>query len=256
MFTLSGRTAAVIGATGYQGLGIVRALLDGGMNVAMLTHMPERVAPIIASLPEEQRSRCAGISNEGGDGPSLSRVADAFGSLDVLIPNHGPGPRQEGIYTMDMEDFARRLDMQLAGTLKIVRCALPYLEKSRAGRIILISSAGARLGLAEEGLADCVVKGAVQSMTFALARELAGKGITVNCIAKSGLKDTPFLTKPERGKPPVLGEPTDSVLLARTPLGFSGTPESFGAAAAWLASEEAGFVTGEIVNLSGGLAMG
>lgn len=66
MFTLSGRTAAVIGATGYQGLGIVRALLDGGMNVAMLTHMPERVAPIIASLPEEQRSRCAGISNEGG----------------------------------------------------------------------------------------------------------------------------------------------------------------------------------------------
>ena len=93
-------------------------------------------------------------------------------------------------------------------------------------------------------------------MTFSLARELAPKGITVNCIAKSGLKDTPFLTKPERGKPPVLGEPTDSVLLPKTPLGFSGTPDSFGAAAAWLASEEAGFVTGEIVNLSGGLSMG
>lgn len=256
MLTLSGRTAAVIGATGYQGLGIVRALLDGGMNVAMMTHMPERVAPIIASLPENQRSRCIGVSNEGGDGPSLSRVVDVFGSLDVLIPNHGPGPRQEGIENMDMDDFSRRLDMMVAGTLKIIRCALPWLEKSSAGRIILISSAGARLGLQEEGLADCVVKGAVQSMAFSLARELAPKGITVNCIAKSGLKDTPFLTKPERGKPPVLGEPTDSVLLPKTPLGFSGTPESFGAAAAWLASEEAGFVTGEVVNLSGGLSMG
>ena len=114
MFTLSGRTAAVIGATGYQGLGIVRALLDGGMNVAMMTHMPERVAPIIASLPENQRSRCVGISNEGGDGPSLSRVVDAFGSLDVLIPNHGPGPRQEGIESIDMDDFSRRLDMMVA----------------------------------------------------------------------------------------------------------------------------------------------
>lgn len=256
MLTLSGRTAAVIGATGYQGLGIVRALLDGGMNVAMMTHMPERVAPIIASLPENQRSRCIGVSNEGGDGPSLSRVVDAFGSLDVLIPNHGPGPRQEGIENMDMDDFSRRLDMMVAGTLKIIRCALPWLEKSSAGRIILISSAGARLGLQEEGLADCVVKGAVQSMTFSLAQELAPKGITVNCIAKSGLKDTPFLTKPERGKPPVLGEPTDSVLLPKIPLGFSGTPESFGAAATWLASEEAGFVTGEVVNLSGGLSMG
>lgn len=256
MFTLSGRTAAVIGATGYQGLGVVRALLDGGMNVAMLTHMPERVAPIIASLPEEQRSRCAGISNEGGDGPSLSRVVDKFGSLDVLIPNHGPGPRQEGLAEMDLEDFSRRLDMMLAGTVKIIRCALPYLEKSHAGRIILISSAGARLGLSEEGLADCVVKGAMLSMTGYLARELAEKGITVNCIAKSGLKDTPFLTKPERGKPPVLGEPTDSILLPKIPLGFSGTPESFGAAAAWLASEEAGFVTGEVVNLSGGLLIG
>lgn len=256
MFTLSGRTAAVIGATGYQGLGVVRALLDGGMNVAMLTHMPERVAPIIASLPEEQRSRCVGVSNEGGDGPSLSRVVDAFGSLDVLIPNHGPGPRAEGLAELDFEDFTRRLNMMVAGTANIIRYALPYLEKSRAGRIILISSAGARLGLAEEGFADCVVKGAVQSMTSYLARELAPKGITVNCIAKSGLKDTPFLKKPEPGKPPVLGEPTDSPLLDRIPLGISGTPESFGAAAAWLASEEAGFVTGEIVNLSGGLLLG
>ena len=257
MFTLSGRTAVITGATGYQGLGMVRALLDGGMNVVMMTHMPDRIAGIIASLPEEQRARCVAMMDSGkGDAETFRQVKEKFGSVDVVIPNHGPGPRPEGIDAFDREEMEKRLGMNVCKTLEMIRDALPYLKESKAGRIILMSSAGARTGVLEEGLMDNIVKGAVVSMTYALARELANDGITVNCVAKSGMVDQHPVGRPERGKPPVMGEPEDDVLKDKLPVGFCGTPENLGAAVAWLASEEAGFVTGEVVNLNGGYYMG
>ena len=246
MLTLTGRTAAISGATGYQGLGIVHALLDAGMNVAMLTHFAGKSEEIIAALPEGQRSRCAYFAGEGSDADMLEDIYKRFGSIDVVIPNHGGPIKPHPVKDIDPADFQRKLNHQVMGAFNLVQAAIPYLEKSRAGRIILMTTAGARNGILGEGLEDNVARSGTIAMTTSLARELAPLGITVNCIAKSGLLDTKFKTDIVEESP----------LLASIPMGRSGRPEELGACVQWLASEEAGFVTGAVIDLNGGLHMG
>ena len=246
MLTLTGRTAAITGATGYQGMGIVHALLDAGMNVAMMTHFAGRSEEIITALPEEQRSRCAYFVSEGSDADCLEDIYRRFGSIDVVIPNHGGPIQPHSVKDINPEEFQWKLNHQVMGAFNLVQAAIPYLEKSNAGRIIFMTTAGAQNGNLGEGLEDNVARGGTIAMTYSLARELAPKGITVNCIAKSGFKDVKFRTDIVE----------DSPLLPHIPIGRCGVPEELGAAVQWLCSEEASFVTGAVINVSGGLQLG
>lgn len=240
MLTLVGRTALIIGATGYEGLGAVRALAEGGMNVVLSTLHGMETAQRLLDSDEKLRERCMIVRHTDGDESNLHEAKERFGSVDVIIPNHGGAFFHEAPEGITKESFLKEIDHQTYTNLHLIQCALPYLRDSAAGRIILMANAGARNGLPEEGLAQSAARGAVVSMTYSLARELAPCGITVNCIARAGMR----------------GERNTEELLPLIPLRRAGTDTEFGAAVAYLASEEAGFLTGQILNLCGGLYMG
>lgn len=247
MFTLKGRTCVFPGATGMIGRGAVRALVEGGMNVVMVTHNIQTAQELAESL-KDAPGKCVAMSNENGDISVYGDVFKMFGSIDVIIANSGNLDAVKPILEITREDIQKKVMHQIASALGMVQKGLPYLEKSTAGRVILMASAGAQDGFQGENFCDSVARGAVITMTYCLARELASKGITVNCIARSGLVND---------NPPHQRSTFDSESIKpMIPMGRIGTSDEFGAAVAYLASEEAGFVTGQVLNLSGGLHIG
>ncbi len=247
MFTLQGRTCVFAGATGMVGRGAVKAMVEAGMNVVMVTHNPEGAEEVIKSM-EGKPGRCIAMSNKQGDDVIFRAVEEMFGSVDVIISNTGGFNAPKKFEEITEEEMTRKINFQVVAAMTMVREAIPYLERSKAPRVLLMASAGAQDGFQGENLCDSVARGAVISMTYCLARELADRGITVNCIAKSALVND---------HPPHAPQHMDTESLKDSvPLGRIGTNDEFGAAVAYLASEEAGFVTGQVLNLSGGLHIG
>jgi len=239
MDTLRSRTAVITGATGCIGSGAVHMLTENGMNVAMVTHNMADAETLIARV-KHHPGQCVAFSNENGDAAVYGEIYEKFGSIDVIIPNHGAEFCNQDLKTITAAELDHKLHHQITGSFMMVQQALPYLEKSVAGRIILMASVGAESGLQEEGLLDCTARGGIISMTRYLAQNLAEKGITVNCIARGGVENEHFA----------------SITGNRIPLGRNGTAADFGAAVCYLASEEAGFMTGQILRLNGGMYMG
>ncbi|NTV91158.1 MAG: SDR family oxidoreductase [Clostridiales bacterium] len=243
MLTLEGRIAIITGGTGFQGEGIVEALAKSGMTVVMITHNMERATKMIEALGEYGKY-CLALSNEKGDDAVVEDVYERFGSVDVIITNHGMPEIKKPIAETTPEELTHKFEHQIIGSYKIIKRALPYLEKSKAGRIILVTNGGARSAVPGEGLGGNIVEGGIIYMAGSMARELAPKGITVNCIVKSGLLNDQPVKNPD-------GFDVNKYV-DRIPMGRTGTAGEFGAAAAWLASEESGFVTGQVVRLDGG----
>ena len=247
MLTLKGRTCVFAGATGLIGRGAVKAMCEAGMNVVMVTHSPDSAQDIIESLGE-YKDHCIALSNANGDDAVFDEVVEKFGSVDVVINKTGGFDSPVPFAEIDAETLSRKLNHQITGSFKMVQAALPYLEKSKAGRVILMANAGAQDGFTGENIADSIARGGVITMTYCLARELAPKGITVNCIAATGIVND---------HPPRSEKNLDSEkLLPLIPVGHIGTNDEFGAAVQYLVSEEAAFVTGQVINLSGGLHIG
>ena len=247
LMKLEGRTCVFAGATGMIGRGAVRAMCEMGMNVVMVTHNPDSAASIIASL-EGLPGKAVAVSNAKGDDAVFADIEAQFGSVDVIINKTGGFDAPVHTADLDPEELSKKLNHQITSVFKMIQCALPYLERSKAPRIILTASAGAQNGFAGENIADSISRGGVISMTYALARDLMDKGITVNCIAASGIVND---------HPPRSEKNLDSEkLVGCIPMGRIGTSDEFGAAVAYLASEESGFVTGQVINLSGGLVIG
>jgi NAD(P)-dependent dehydrogenase (short-subunit alcohol dehydrogenase family) len=247
MLSLEGRIAVITGGSGFQGVGIVEALAKGRMTVVMITHNLNRAEEIIESLGEYGKY-CIALSNDNGDDAAIDDVYERFGSVDVLITNHGGPDKKKPISETTEEELLRKFEHQVIGSYKMIKRALPYLEKSKAGRIILVTSGGAKNNIPSEGLGGNIVEGGITFMTYSMARELAPKGITVNCIVKSGLVND---------HPPKSPDGFDvNKYVSCIPVGRVGTTHEFGAAAAWLASEESGFVTGQIISLDGGQFIG
>lgn len=247
MFTLEGRTCVFAGATGHIGEGAVRAMCQAGMNVVMITHSPERAQGMIDSLGE-YKHRCIALSNEKGDDALFGEIAERFGSVDVVINKTGGFSAPVAVEDINPEDLSKKLNHQIMGSFKMAQAALPFLKQSKAGRIIFMASAGAQDGFTGENMCDSIARAGVINMTYCMARQLAGTGITVNCVAASGIVND----HPPRGP-----EHFDSASIQHLiPVGRIGTNDEFGAAVAYLASEEAGFVTGQVINLSGGLHIG
>ncbi len=247
MLTLEGRTCVFAGATGMVGRGAVRALVQAGMNVVMVTHNPGDAEEIIESLAGEP-GRCIAVSNARDDEDVFRDVAEKFGCVDVIISNTGGFNAPKRFEDITLEELTEKMYHQVNGAWSMVHKALPYLERSRAGRVLFMSSAGAQDGFDGENICDSVARGAIISLTYCLAREFASRGITVNCIAKSGIVNDHPPRKPEHFD--------CNSIKGRIPLGRIGSSDEFGAAVAYLASEEAGFVTGQVINLSGGVHIG
>lgn len=247
MLTLQGRTCVFAGATGMVGRGAVRALAEAGMNVVMVTHNPESANELIAELAG-MPGRCVAMSNAQEESLIFQKVEEMFGSVDAIISNTGSFDAPKPFEAVTEDEMTRKVSFHVGQAMSMVRNALPFLERSAAPRVLLMSSAGAMNGFPGENICDSVARGAVAALTRCLAREFSARGITVNCIAKSAMVNDHAPHGPED---------LDTALMdSAVPVGRIGTSQEFGAAVAYLVSEEAGFVTGQILNLSGGLHMG
>lgn len=244
---LNGRTCYFAGATGNIGQGAVKALASQGMNVIMATHDSDRAAGIISAC-EGMEGIVTAVSNHQPLEEVLSQAAERFGSVDVYISTTGSlsVPKPFGSFTE--EEMMKKLSHHIADPFLELQTFLPYLKQSRYPRIILCSSAGASTGIPQENILDSIARGGVISMTYCLARELMPYGITVNCIARSGM-----VNDHDNHSPATLNA---SVILADIPMKRNGTPEEFGALAAYIASEESSFITGQVFHLDGGLSIG
>jgi 3-oxoacyl-[acyl-carrier protein] reductase len=244
MFRLDGRTALVTGASGGIGDGIARALHAQGAVVVLSGTRRDALDALAAALGERAHVCAADLRQAGAADALVSAAEAAAGPLSVLVNNAGL-TRDMLALRMKDEDWQSVLDVDLSAPFRLARAVMRGMLKRRAGRIIQISSVVGATGNA--GQANyAAAKAGLVGMSKALAQELGSRGVTVNVVAP-GFVDTPMtgaLTEAQRGK-----------LLEAIPLGRMGTPADVAAAVVYLASDEAGWVTGATLHVNGGMAM-
>ncbi|MFE0462377.1 beta-ketoacyl-ACP reductase [Kitasatospora sp. NPDC058965] len=230
------RSVLVTGGNKGIGLAIARGLAAAGDRVAV-TYRTDPPADFLAV-------QCDVTDPEQVE-KAFAQVEQAHGPVEVLVANAGM-TRDRLLLRMAEEDFTSVLDTNLTGVFRVVKRAAKGMLRARGGRIVVISSAVALRG--EAGQANYAAsKAGLIGFARSLARELGPRGITVNVVAP-GLTDTAMIS--------VLSEEQRAGLIEETPLRRLGRPEEIAAAVRFLASPEAAFITGAVLPVDGGAAMG
>ena len=250
MFDLTGKTALITGGSRGLGRAIALAFAGQGADVAInyrgnadaadevvtkITAMGRRALAVQGDT-SEGREACEGI---------VKAALDELGSIDILVNNAGI-TRDNLLMRMDADEWDAVIDTNLSGPFWMTRAVARPMLKARSGRIINMSSAAGRMGNA--GQANyAAAKAGLIGLTKTTARELASRGITCNAIAP-GLIETDLTSD--------LPEAATEALKGLTPLGYVGTVDDVAAAAVYLASDEARYVTGQVLGVDGGIVMG
>jgi 3-oxoacyl-[acyl-carrier protein] reductase len=244
MFDLTGKSALVTGASGGIGGAIARGLHAQGAVVAL---SGTRVAPLeelAGALGDRVHVLPCDLSDAEAVAALPKQAAEAMGAVDILVNNAGI-TRDQLFMRMSDADWDAVIAVNLTSVMRLSRGVLRGMMKARWGRIVNISSVVGVTGNA--GQANyTAAKAGVIGMSKSLAAEVAGRGITVNCVAP-GFIATPMtegLTDEQKAK-----------ISDNIPAGRMGTPEEIAAAVVYLAAEEAGYVTGQTLHVNGGLAM-
>ena len=244
MFRLDGKVALVTGASGGIGAAIARALHAQGAAVVLSGTRVEALEALKGALGERAFVCPADLRDPAAPDALVAAAEAAAGPLHVLVNN--AGLTRDGLaMRMKDEDWAAVLDVDLAAPFRLARAALRGMVRRRAGRIIGIGSVVGATG--NGGQANyAAAKAGLVGMSKALAQEVGSRGITVNVVAPGFIETamTEGLAAEQRAK-----------LAGSIPLGRLGRPEDVAGAVAWLASEEAGWVTGTVVHVNGGMAM-
>jgi NAD(P)-dependent dehydrogenase (short-subunit alcohol dehydrogenase family) len=241
------RVAVVTGGGSGMGRAICRRLAAAGHAVAVLDvdgDATERVAKEVEADGGRAIPVAVDVSDRAAVDAAMDEARAAFGPVGILVTSAGI----EGFVSfldISVEAWERMLAVNLTGTFHCVQSVVPDMIGAEWGRIVTISSSSAQSGT--KRMAHYVAsKGGVIAFTKALALDLASKGITVNTIPPGAI-DTPMMRRPvESGAMASLDQ-----VVARAPLGRLGTPEDIAAACAFLCSEEAGYITGQQINVNG-----
>lgn len=248
IFTFIGRTAIVTGATRGIGKSIAIQLARAGVKVAVVGRNAERAENVVSQIMLEGGTALkiiGDISSEEECERIVKETADQFGGIDILVNCAG------NLTSTKIEDITRHewdniISTNLSGTFFMIQKAIPYLEKSKAGRVINISSNAGRMGGYANSQAYTATKGGIIAITKGIARQLAPKNITVNVVC-------PGTTITEMSQ--LYDDKTKATLLSRIPMGRLGQPEDTAAAVCFFASEEAGWITGATLDVNGGMYM-
>ena len=248
MFDLTGMTALVTGASGGIGSAICAALAAQGATLALSGSNAEKLEAFRASLATEHGGDHVAIPCNLGDADSVEGLIPAaltaLGKIDILVNNAGI-TRDNLAMRMKDDEWSDVIRINLESNFRLCRAVSRPMMKARFGRIISITSVVGATG--NPGQANYAAsKAGVVGMSKALAQELASRGITVNCIAP-GFIATPMTD--------ILPDAQKEALNARIPMGRMGEGNDIGAAAAYLASKEAGYITGQTLHVNGGMAM-
>ncbi|MGS2617704.1 SDR family NAD(P)-dependent oxidoreductase [Micromonospora sp. LZ34] len=237
----AGLMAVVTGGASGIGLATATLLADRGAQVACLDLHPEAV-------PEPLLGFAADVSDDASVRAAIAAAAEALGGIDVLINNAGIGARGTVEANPD-DEWHRVLDVNVVGVVRATRAALPYLRASSHAAIVNTCSIAATAGLPDRALYSAS-KGAVQSLTLAMAADHLREGIRVNCV-NPGTVDTPWV----RRLLDAAEDPTAELaaLQARQPIGRLVSAHEVAAAVAYLASPLAGSTTGTVLAVDGGM---
>ena len=244
MFELSGKAALVTGASGGIGGAIARALHGAGATVALSGTRLAPLEALAAELGERARVLPCDLSDAAAVEALPKAAAEAMGAVDILVNNAGI-TRDQLFMRMSDADWETVLAVNLTSVMRLSRGVLRGMMKARWGRIVNVSSVVGVTG--NPGQANYAAsKAAVIGMSKSLAAEVASRGITVNCVAPGFIATamTEALTDEQKAR-----------IAGQIPAGRMGTPEEIAAAALFLASSEAGYVTGQTLHVNGGMAM-
>jgi 3-oxoacyl-[acyl-carrier protein] reductase len=244
MFDLTGKNALITGASGGIGGAIAKALHAQGATVGL---SGTRIAPLEA-LAADLGTRAHVLPCDLSDAAAVTALpksaADAMGSVDILVNNAGI-TRDNIFMRMSDDEWASVLEVNLTSTMRLCKGAIRGMMKARWGRIINITSIVGVTG--NPGQANYAAsKAGVVGMSKSIAYEVATRGITVNCVAP-GFIATAMTEK--------LNDDQKSAILTQVPAGRMGDPDEIAAAVVYLASAQAGYMTGATLHVNGGMAM-
>ena len=242
------RVAVVTGAASGIGLGVAHRLAAEGYRIALL----DRAGEVVEEVATELRQQAATVAAYQVDVADVSAVRDAIGrvradlgAVSVLVTSAGIDAFG-GVLDITADAWERVLAVNLTGTFTCIQTALPDMIDASWGRIVTISSSAAQSG-APHMAYYAASKGGVIALTKTLARELARSGITVNTIPPS-LVDTPMARHAAAE-----GLINLETMAATVPVGRAGTPDDIAAACAFLCSDAASYITGQVIGVNGGL---
>jgi 3-oxoacyl-[acyl-carrier protein] reductase len=245
MFDLSGMTALVTGASGGLGSAIATALAGQGARLAVSGSNIEKLETFQKSLGSNHVALPCNLSEGAAVDQLVPQAVEALGGkLDILVNNAGV-TRDNLLMRMKDEEFEEVIRINLEAAFRLMRAVAKPMMKARFGRIISITSVVGVTG--NPGQANYVAsKAGLIGMTKAVAQELASRNITANAVAPG------FMTS---AMTDALNDQQRDGILSRIPLGSMGSGEDIGAACVYLASKEAGYVTGQTIHVNGGMAM-
>ena len=244
MFRLDEKTALITGASGGIGGEIAKSLHAAGATVAISGTRLEPLQALAAELGDRAHILTCNLSDVEAVTALPKRAAEAMGEVDILVNNAGV-TRDNLFMRMSDDEWSSVLNINLTSTMRLCKGVLRGMMKARWGRIINVSSIVGATG--NPGQANYAAsKAGVVAMSKSLAYEVATRGITVNCVAPG------FITTAMTEK---LTDDQKSAILTQVPAGRMGTAGEIAAAALYLASEEASYITGATLHVNGGMAM-
>jgi 3-oxoacyl-[acyl-carrier protein] reductase len=243
-----GRVALVTGASQGIGHACALALAREGASVAVAARNQERLEALVGAITAAGGKAAAfvmDVADEEQVKSAIKAIVAHFGKIDILVNNAGI-TRDQLVLRMKRADWDMVLNTNLTSAFLCIQQAIPSMLKQRWGRIINVTSVFGQMG--QSGQANYAAsKAGLIGLTMAMAREVASRNITCNAVAP-GFIDTNMTA--------VLSEEFKQTAVKSIPLGRVGSPEDVASAVRFLASDEAGYITGHVLNVNGGLLMG
>jgi len=248
MFSLEGMTALVTGASGGIGSAIARALAAQGARLALSGSNGAKLRAFREELNAEYGHDHVEITCDLSDTKQVEELIpatlDTFGKLDILVNNAGI-TRDNLAMRMKDDEWDSVIRINLESAFRLMRASARPMMKARSGRVISITSVVGATGNPGQ-MNYCAAKAGLVGMSRSLAQELATRGVTVNCVAPGFIRSAMTEALDDKQKDAING---------RIPMARMGEGDDVGAAVAYLASREAGYVTGQVLHVNGGMAM-
>jgi 3-oxoacyl-[acyl-carrier protein] reductase len=242
--SLQGKVALVTGAAGSIGAAVSRRLCEDGAHVVLIDRATEALDAVAGPLGDKATTAVLDLTNPAAISAAVADLARRFGHLDVLVNNAGILSNNK-VADADYDEWRRIMAVNLDAAFLMSRAVLPSMRADRWGRIVMMSSFSAKSGGITSGTAYSTSKAALVGLTFTLARETTAQGITVNAIAPAYVM-SPMVSEQ-------LSAEQRAALIAQIPVGRFCEPAEIAHVVSFLASPMSGFITGEVIDVNGGL---
>ena len=244
MSALSGKVAIVTGGAGAIGAAVARRLIDEGAQVVLIDRAAAQLNNVVASLGSNASGAVLDLAGPTAIEATAADLIARFGHIDILVNNAGILSNNK-IADAPYDEWRQIFAVNLDAAFLLTKAVLPAMRAQKSGRVVMMSSFSAKSGGITSGTAYSTSKAALVGLTFTIARETAAQGITVNAIAPAYVM-TPMVSEQ-------LSAEQRARLIAQIPVGRFCTPEEIAHVVSFLVSPMSGFITGEVIDVNGGL---